>query len=119
MKNESKKKALDIAFFVDEKKAEDIRILDVKDKSGLCDYFVICSAASSRQVNALALDIIKEFRKSGKEAQHCEKDETFRWVLVDFVDVILHIFLDEARSFYNLEYLWADAKKIPLPKNRK
>jgi ribosome-associated protein len=113
----SKEKALIIAEFIDSRKAENIKILEVKNISGLCDYFIICSASSARGVSALFEETSKEFKKSKTEIHHHEKDETSRWILIDFFDVILHIFLDEAREFYNLEYLWPKAKKIPLPKN--
>ncbi len=114
----SREKALVIAEFISSKKAEDIKILEVKDTSGLCDYFVICSAFSAREVNSLCDDVIKAFKKTKEASHHCEKDEASRWALVDFFDVILHIFLGEAREFYNLECLWSRSKKIPLLKNK-
>ena len=119
MNKESKEKALKIARFLDSRKAEDISILDLKDASGLCDYFVICSATSTRHVDSLRDEVVKEFRKTEDAPDHWERDQESSWILVDFFNVILHIFLDQTRAFYNLEYLWSDAKKIPLSKNKK
>lgn len=109
---ESKAKALEIAGFVASKKASNITILDVRDSSGLCDYFVICSAESTTQVNALYEATVKKFKKNKLAIHHCEKTESLRWILVDFFDVILHIFEEEARRYYNLEYLWKQARKV-------
>ncbi|MFH1504629.1 MAG: ribosome silencing factor [Candidatus Omnitrophota bacterium] len=111
---ESKAKALKIAEFASGKKANNIVVLDVSEISGLCDYFVICSAESAQQVEAISRDAIRRCRKDKLKMRHFEKDKLMRWVLVDFFDVILHVFLEEARSFYNLEYLWSAAKKVPL-----
>jgi len=108
----SRQKALKIAEFIKVKKAKDIVILDIKKISGLCDYFIICSGESSRQVKAIEEAVIKESKKNNIGIQHCEADELSQWVLVDFFDIILHIFLEETRNFYNLEYLWSSAKKV-------
>jgi ribosome-associated protein len=112
--SESKQKALKIAEFISAKKAKDITVLDVRKLSGLCDYFVICSGDSGRQVQAIYEDIRRSCKKSNIEIRHYEDDESSRWILVDFFDVILHIFLEEARGFYNLEHLWRLARKVRL-----
>ena len=110
----SRQKALKITEFIKARKAKDIVILDMRKVSNLCDYFIICSAESSRQVKGIEEAVIKESKKSNIEIQHCEADELPQWVLVDFFDIILHIFLEETRNFYNLEYLWSSAKKVKL-----
>ena len=114
--SESKKKAIQIARSLLEKKAKEVILLDVRDSSGLCDYFIICSADSAVQVKAIHQEIVKICKKNNINIQHSEKDEFSRWILVDFFDIILHIFLDEAREYYNLEYLWSSAKRIEIKK---
>tara|TARA_B100000315_G_scaffold256015_1_gene300882 strand:+ start:2905 stop:3306 length:402 start_codon:yes stop_codon:yes gene_type:complete len=112
----SRKKAILIADFVSKKKASDISILDIRDLSGLCDYFVLCSGDSSKQVEAIYRETIKTFKKDEIQIHHFQKDEDRSWILLDFFDVILHIFLQEKRAYYNLEYLWSQAKRVRLPK---
>lgn len=114
-KNEALQKAKRIAELTKDKQAERITILDISNFSTLCDCFVICSGTSSPQVRAIYDDVIKSSRKSGLRVKHFQGDSSCRWMLIDFSDVILHIFLDEAREFYNLEYLWRNAEKINLP----
>ena len=114
-KSEAFQKAKIIAELTKSKQASKITILDISNFSTLCDYFVICSGASSSQVRAIYDDVIKSSRKSGLRVKHFQGDSSCRWMLIDFFDVILHIFLDEAREFYNLEYLWRNAEKINLP----
>lgn len=105
--------------FILARKAKDIVVLDVGNRSGFCDYFVICSAESSRQVDAIHQETVKLCRKDKIEVRSHQDDESSRWILVDLFDVILHIFLEEAREFYNLEYLWNTAKKVRLPSGPK
>ena len=110
--SEIKEKLAKIVEIISKKQAKDIAILDVRNLSGLCDYFIICSTDSARQVKATYQDVIKQCRENKMKAQHFEGDESLRWILVDFFDVILHIFSDEAREYYNLEQLWNKAKKV-------
>jgi ribosome-associated protein len=107
---------LQIVDFISAKKAKDIVVLDLGKISGLCDYFIICSAESDRQVKAIYEEVAKRCKKSGIRISHAENDESGKWVLVDFFDIILHIFVEEARKFYNLEYLWSESRKIKLKK---
>lgn len=107
-----RKKALKLSTFVQNKKAQDTVILDIRKSSSLCDYFVICSGTSQRQVKAIYEGVRRLSRKAGIEIRSHKNDEGGNWFLVDFFDVILHIFLDEAREFYNLEYLWKAARKV-------
>jgi len=109
-----RQKSLKIAELIGKKQAKDIVILDVRKISGLCDYFVICSAGSSAQAEAILETVLKESKKNEIRIQHYESDELFHWVLIDFFDIILHIFLEEVRGFYNLEYLWSSAKKLKI-----
>src|SRR3989338_6957465 len=103
-----------IAAIISEKKANDIVILDVRNLSGLCDYFIICSGSSTRHARAIYEETVRACKKNQIEIQHCEDDALGEWILVDFFDVVLHIFFSQTRPFYNLEYLWSRAKKVPL-----
>lgn len=102
--------------FALEKKANDPVILDVRDFSGICDYFVICSADTERQTKAIYETIAKKCSKEKISISHSELDQECKWILIDLFDVIVHIFVDEAREFYNLEYLWKSANKVAIKK---
>lgn len=101
-----------------ELKGNDIRVLDLSNISGaVCQYFVICHGESDTQVTAIARAIEKETLKQLKEKPwHTEGEGNAQWILMDYVDVVAHVFYKEARDFYNLEGLWADAptEKIEL-----
>jgi ribosome-associated protein len=109
-------KALKLVDFVLSKKAKDPLILDLRRVSNLCDYFVICSGETSKQVRAVYEEVIKKCYENKIDIHHCEDDSSGQWLLIDLFDVILHIFIDEARSFYNLEYLWKEAKRLRIVK---
>ena len=92
-----------------EKKAADLLVLNLSEISSFADYFVICSAASERQSQAIA-DAIEERMKSlHRSPVSVEGRNSGRWILLDYGDVVFHLFLDEARRFYALERLWGDA----------
>jgi ribosome-associated protein len=114
----TKDKALKIAEFTLGKKAQDITILDIKNLSGICDYFIICSGDSGRQVRAIYEGVAKECKKNKIIIKSYESDEAESWILVDFFDIILHIFSQSTREFYDLEYLWSKAKKIKFPSSK-
>ena len=118
-KADSKERALEVARIALEKKAIHPVILDVREFFNLYDYFVICSAETSRQVKAIAEEIAKRCRENDIHIHHREKDESFQWMLIDLFDVVVHVFLEETRDFYNLEYLWRDAKKVKVPLDSK
>jgi ribosome-associated protein len=107
---ESKKLAAKIVDLILQKKGEDIKILDLRKLTGVTDFFVICSASSDVQNKAIADFIIGETKKLGQKPWHNEGYGNLSWVLLDFVDVVVHIFLPETRRFYNLEGLWGDAE---------
>ncbi|MBN1405793.1 MAG: ribosome silencing factor [Candidatus Omnitrophica bacterium] len=111
---DSREKSLTIARLADSKKAVDVVALDMRKVSGLCDYFVICSGSSDKMLKAIS-DNIREFlKKQGISPAHVEGEQEAKWILMDYGDVIVHIFHEEKRSFYNLERLWKDAKKLKL-----
>jgi len=115
---ESRVKARQVALAAEEKKASEIVILDVALSSGVADYLVICSAESERQVLAVHEQIDQALSKKGYEPLGIEGAETGLWVLMDYNDVIVHIFKRGVREQYDLDRLWADTKRVPLPKAR-
>jgi ribosome-associated protein len=96
-----------------ERKAEHLVTVDVRGKSSITDFFVIMSGRSSRQVSALAEHIRDSLKEAGFRPLGIEGLNEGQWVLLDFVNVIVHIFHDPVRSFYDLEGLWSDAPRIP------
>ena len=92
------------------KKAEDIVIMDVRDLTSIADFFVICSGDSDTQIKAIADAIIDGLDRKEVKVWHVEGYNARRWVLLDYVDFVVHIFQKDVRSFYDLERLWGDAK---------
>ncbi len=106
----SKELAFGIADLMLQKKGSDIVIMDLRKLTTVTDFFVICSASSDTQVRSIS-DFIKEETKKAEETPwHYEGYANLSWVLLDFVDVVVHTFLEDTRKFYNLEGLWADAE---------
>ena len=97
-----------------DRKANDLMLLDLHGVSNSTDYFLIASGTSDTHVKAIADHIIDELRKEGMKADHIEGLRTGRWVLIDFIDFVVHIFHPTAREFYQLERLWGDAPTIPV-----
>lgn len=95
-----------------EKKAENVVVLDLEDRSSVADFFVICSGFSDRQVAAIADHVGDEGRRAGAKVYSQEGVKDGRWALIDFGPVIVHVFLDSLRDFYSLESLWRDAPRI-------
>ena len=112
---ESRQDAERIALLAAERKATDVRVLRVRELVQYTDFFVICSARSDRQVAA-----IREHVQSGMKAERdlrplsVEGTDTHQWAVVDFGEVVVHIFFEPVREFYQLESLWSDAKEIEL-----
>lgn len=92
-----------------EKKALDIKILDLRKLTPVTDYFVICTANVEVQAKAIADWILENLEKKGFKVWHNEGYRACHWILLDYVDVVVHIFLKEVREFYGLEKLWGDA----------
>jgi ribosome-associated protein len=105
----SKDLAKKITSLIFNKKGYDVKILELKNLASFADYFVICSADSDTQVKAIADEIDKELRDEGIKYWHKEGYKALSWVLMDYVDVVAHIFKKDAREFYKLEKLWGDA----------
>jgi ribosome-associated protein len=109
---DSREKALDLARLVDDKGALDIAVIYIGELSSVADYIVIASGASERQVRATAEFAVQEYKSAGIRPIGIEGLSTSKWVLVDYGDVIFHIFLEELRSYYDMDGLWADAPRI-------
>lgn len=101
-----------IRTLAEDKKAEDIVILDIAKVSSIAHYFLIAHGNSDRHVKALAHHIVDEMKKLKMPAWHIEGLQEGKWVLLDFGPVIVHIFYKETREFYGLERLWGEAKRI-------
>jgi len=97
------------------KKAENMKILDLGKISSFTDYFVVCSGHSDRQVQAIADSIVIQLKEDGFMPISVEGYREGRWVVVDFGDVVIHVFLDALREYYDIEKLWSDARKVPIP----
>lgn len=104
--------ALLAADAADDKKAEDIDILNVQGLTVIADYFVLCSANSDQQVRAIARSIDDKLSDKGIEPKKIAGMSDARWVLMDYADVIVHVFHKREREYYDLERLWSDAEKI-------
>lgn len=113
---QTREKVFHLRDFALNKKAFNPIILDVRGISSLCDYFLVCSGESEPQVKALYEEVIAQSKKERIAIHHTERDPSYRWILIDFHDVVVHIFLDEVRKFYDVDHLWREGKKIRLPK---
>ena len=100
-----------IAALASDRKARDVVSLDLRGISSATDFFVLASGGSDVHVKAIADFVIDELRKEGVRANHVEGFQSGRWVLVDYVDVVLHVFHSSTRAFYQLEELWGDAER--------
>ncbi len=107
---DSKQLARKIAELVFNKKGFDVKIIDLQKLTTIADYFVICSADSDTQVKAIADEIDKTLRDEGIRCWHKEGYKGLNWILLDFVDVVAHVFKKDSRQFYSLEKLWGDAE---------
>ena len=120
MKQETKKIKVDNAQIlvesiikgIEEKKGKNIQVFDLRSNdNAVCDYFVICNADSKTQVEAIAYSVEHEVKvATGESPWHGEGYGNAEWILVDYVDVVVHVFQTQVREFYRLESLWADAK---------
>lgn len=99
---------------LEDKKAVDIRIIDIRNISIVADYFIITGGTNQNQVHALADGVDEELAKIGCHSHHIEGYATANWVLMDYGDVIVHVFNQEDRFFYDLERIWRDGKNISI-----
>ena len=99
---------------LDSKKAQELRLIGVSEISSLADYFVIATAGSSTQAKALAEEVEFRLSQAGIEPDHIEGRNGNAWILLDYDTVIVHVFLNQTRDFYDLERLWKDGELLPL-----
>ncbi|UOR12248.1 ribosome silencing factor [Halobacillus amylolyticus] len=111
---ESKELVTLTAKACDEKRANDIVILDMADVSLIADYFLICEGSNERQVQAIAREVKAQAEENGIEVKRMEGFDKARWILVDLNDIVCHIFHKDERSYYNLERLWGDAETVAV-----
>ena len=110
--NNSKEMAKIVVNALEEKKAKDLKLLDISDVSVLADYFVIASGSNHNQVQAMADEVEEKLGKAGFTPKQVEGYQTANWILMDYQDIIIHIFDEENRLFYDLERIWRDGKTI-------
>ena len=112
-KNEVRQQVALVLAAAESKKAEDVAVLQLpKESSAFTDFFVVCSGANPRQVQAIADEVDERLSKAGFEPNHREGYEVGEWILLDYVDFVVHIFNENARKYYDLERLWKSAKKL-------
>ena len=112
-KNDLKRQVAEAINACQEKKAEEITILELEKGSGaFTDYFVVCSGTNPRQIQAISNEVEERLEKAGLRPTHVEGYKQAEWVLLDYVDFVVHVFSDKARRYYDLERLWKSAKKL-------
>ena len=99
---------------LDSKKGKEIRLIRIDKITTLAEYFVICTGTSNTQVRALAEAVEESLSKAGEEPHHIEGHRGGQWTLLDYSAVVVHVFTEEARKFYDLERLWRDAEQVDL-----
>jgi ribosome-associated protein len=104
-----------VSRFALERKAYDLVVMEVGDLTSIADYFIVCSGRSDRQVQSIAQGIEENLRGMGVRPHSVEGAARGQWLLMDFSDVIVHIFYEPVREFYDLEGLWSDAPRAQLP----
>ena len=97
-----------------DKKGRDLKVLDTAGQTTLAEYFIICSGASNTQVRALADAVEEALSKAGEEPHHIEGHRGGLWTLLDYSAVVIHVFTEEGREFYDLERLWSDAAQVDV-----
>lgn len=115
---ESRKMTELVIDALEEKKAEDITILDISEISVLADYFVIADGNNRNQVQAMADSVEEALGRAGYEPKQIEGYQTANWILMDYKDVIIHVFSKEDRGFYDLERIWRDGKPVMIEEIR-
>ena len=104
--------AIKIANMLDNKKARDLTVIEVTEVTQIADYFVICTGNSSTQVKAFADEVEFKLKQEGITPDHVEGHQSRSWIVLDYGCVLVHVFDEEARDFYDLERLWADGERV-------
>ena len=113
--NDAEQLAILVARVAHDNRAEEVCVLDLRGLSPVTDYFVVCSGTSDRQMRAVFDAVVAEGKKAGFQRFGSAGYESATWMLVDFVDVVVHIFAPEYRRYYDLELLWGDAPRVDWP----
>ena len=112
-KNDLKNQVFEAIQACQDKKAEEVTVMELEKGSGaFTDYFVVCSGTNPRQIQAIADEVEERLEKSGLRPTHTEGYKQAEWVLLDYVDFVVHIFSEKSRRFYDLERLWKSATKL-------
>ncbi|MCR1838848.1 ribosome silencing factor [Murimonas intestini] len=114
MDNRSKEMARLACAALEDKKAEDLKVINIGDVSVLADYFIIASGTNRNQVQALTDNVEEELGKAGYTPKQIEGYSTANWILMDYGDIIIHVFDTENRLFYDLERIWRDGKSVSV-----
>ena len=101
---------------IEEKKAIDILVLDISSIATFASYFLLCTGESSRQIHAIVDEVERKLREEGYRPSHIEGYRNAEWVLMDYLDLVVHVFSKSARAYYDLERLWRDSKKLDVKK---
>lgn len=112
MSNDSKLMAKIACQALAEKKAEDVRVIDISDVSVIADYFIIADGSNPNQLQAMRDSVDEALYKAGYKVKQVEGNQRSSWILMDYNDIIIHIFSKEDRMFYDLERIWRDGKQI-------
>lgn len=111
--NETRRQVSEAIAACQEKKAEEITVLELEKNSGaFTDYFVVCSGTNPRQIQAIADEVELRLKRAGLYPAHTEGYRQAEWVLLDYVDFVVHVFAEKARRYYELERLWKSAKRL-------
>jgi ribosome-associated protein len=102
----------------EDKKADDMLLLDLRTAGGFTDYFLFCSGGNARQRRAIADAVIETVASGGSKPAHVEGYDRSEWILIDYFDFIVHIFAPDTRHFYGLERLWGNAERVEIPTDR-
>jgi len=112
-KSDLKRQVSEAISACQEKQAEEITVLELEQGSGaFTDYFVVCSGTNPRQIQAICDEVEERLEKTGQRPTHIEGYKQAEWVLLDYVDFVVHVFSEKARKFYDLERLWKSAKRL-------
>ncbi len=101
---------------VDDKKASDLVVLDISSIASFANHFLLCSGDSSRQIQAISDEVEEKLRRQGLRPAHIEGYRNAEWILMDYIDLVVHIFSKRARAYYDLERLWRDGKRLDVEK---
>ena len=105
----TKEMAEKVAAIMDDRKAKNIEVIDTTKMTDVTDYFIICSGTSTTHVKAIADEVEFKMKEAGVECSHTEGYDSAQWILLDFTDVVAHVFIEDQREYYNLERLWRDS----------